>query len=284
MRIAIASGKGGTGKTIVATNLAYLLSRNGKRIAYLDCDVEEPNAHLFFDLEEHYREDVTTPVPKVDMEACNLCGKCGDLCEYGAIVTVGKKVLTFPELCHGCGGCSLVCPQKAISEFPRKIGEIIHLSFKENPNLMITYGLLNVGEAMAVPVIREVKRQPVAANIVIIDSPPGTSCPVIESVKGSDFVMLVTEPTPFGLNDLELAVGMLRELKLPFGILINQVGLGDDRVHRYCAKEKVPILLEIPYSREIAELYSRGTVFLDKLPEYEQMFQNLFQSIEEMAA
>ncbi|MFC1542979.1 ATP-binding protein [Candidatus Neomarinimicrobiota bacterium] len=284
MQIAIASGKGGTGKTIIATNLAYLLSRNGKRIAYLDCDVEEPNAHLFFDIEECNREDVTIPVPKVDMEACNLCRKCSDLCEYGAIITVGKKVLTFQELCHGCGGCSLVCPQEAISELPHKVGEIIHLSFQENPNLTITYGLLDVGEAMAVPVIREVKRQPISADLVIIDSPPGASCPVIESVKESDFVVLVTEPTPFGLNDLELAVGMLKKLGLPFGILINQVGLGDDRVHRYCAKEKIPILLEIPYSREIAELYSRGTVFLAELPEYEQMFQKLYHSIEEMAA
>lgn len=284
MKIAIASGKGGTGKTTVATNLAYLLARNGRRIAYWDCDVEEPNGHLFFDLEEHYREDVTIPVPEVKIEACDFCGKCGDLCEYGAIVVIGEKVLTFPELCHGCGGCSLVCSQEAIIEFPRKIGEVIHLYFKENRNLKITYGLLNVGEAMAVPVIKEVKKQPIDTDFVIIDSPPGTSCPVIESVKGSDFVVLVTEPTPFGLNDLKLAVGILRELKLPFGVVINQVDLGDDRIHHYCSREKITVLMEIPHSREIAKLYSQGTLFLSKLSEYEQMFQDLFQSIEAMAS
>lgn len=280
MKIAIASGKGGTGKTIIATNLAYLLAQNGRQALYLDCDVEEPNGHLFFDLEEKYRQEVTIPVPKVDGDRCDLCGKCGDICQYGAILAVGDKVLTFPELCHGCGGCSLFCPQGAILEFPRKIGEVIHFYSPEHPGLMLTQGLLDIGEAMAVPVIREVKRQSVRANLIIIDSPPGTSCPVVESVKASDFVVLVTEPTPFGLNDLELAVGMVKQLKLPYGVLINQVGLGDDRIHRYCAEEKIPILLEVPYSREIAELYSQGTVLLSKRPEFGQLFQSLYQSIE----
>jgi MinD superfamily P-loop ATPase len=280
MKIAIASGKGGTGKTIVATNLAYLLAKNGQAIVYLDCDVEEPNGHLFFDLEEQSRQEVTIPVPKVAMETCDLCGACGDLCEYSAILTVADKVLIFPELCHGCGGCSLVCPRGAILEFPHKIGEVIHFSAPKNPGLMITHGLLNIGEAMSVPVIREVKRPAAPADHIIIDSPPGTSCPVVESVKGSDFVVLVTEPTPFGLHDLELAVGMVKQLKLPFGVLINQVGLGDDRIHRYCAEEKIPILLEIPYSRKIAELYSRGVVFSSQLPGFQQMLHGLYQTIE----
>jgi MinD superfamily P-loop ATPase len=280
MKLAIASGKGGTGKTMLATNLAYSLARNGKETVYLDCDVEEPNAHLFFHLEERSRQDVTIPVPKVDMERCNLCGDCSDICEYGAITVVGGKVLTFTELCHGCGGCSLVCPQDAILEYPHKIGEVIRFASQEYPGLTISHGLLNVGEAKAVPVIKEVKQQSLPADIIIIDSPPGTSCPVIEAAKGSDFVALVTEPTPFGLNDLKQAVGMIRRINLPFGVVINQVGLGDDRIHRYCAEEKIPVLLEIPYSREIAELYSRGIIFAAQLPEYEPLLRNLYQSIE----
>jgi len=280
MKIAFTSGKGGTGKTTVATNLAYFLAKNGRQITYWDCDVEEPNGYLFFDLEEHYRKSVTIPIPTVNMDACDLCGKCGDFCEYGAIVTLGKKVLTFPELCHGCGGCSLICPQDAILEFPREIGEVIHLSYKGNPNLKFIYGLLNLGEPMAAPIIKKVKLLSNSSDTTIIDSPPGTSCPVIESVKGSDFVVLVTEPTPFGLNDLQLAIEMVEALKLPFGVIINQVGLGDDRVHHYCSERNIPILLEIPYSRQIAELYSRGVLFLTKLPHYEWMFQSFIQSIE----
>ncbi|MCK4659991.1 MAG: ATP-binding protein [Phycisphaerae bacterium] len=276
MKIAIASGKGGTGKTTVATNLAYVASRNGRSVAYLDCDVEEPNGHIFLKPEITHREPVGMLIPRVDEEKCTLCGKCGDICQYSAIVCVGQKVLVYPELCHACGGCWLVCPEDAITEVPREMGV---LESGRAGAVQFVQGTLNIGEAMSPPVIKAVKAAAPEAELVIADAPPGTSCPVIESIRDCDFVLLVTEPTPFGLNDLKLAVEMVRALKLPFGVLINRADVGDRGVHLYCRGEHVKILAEIPDDRRIAEAYSRGELICDALPEYAASFAKLLQDV-----
>jgi len=276
MKIAVASGKGGTGKTTIATNLAFTLSGNGQKVAYLDCDVEEPNGHIFLRPEIEKTESIGVPVPEVDREACSACGECGEICNYSAIVLVGEKVLTFPELCHGCGGCSLVCPEKAIREVPRETGLVEE---GRAGAVHFVHGRLRVGEAMSPPLIRAVKQRTPVEGIAVFDAPPGTSCPVIESVRGADFVLLVTEPTPFGLHDLGLAVEMLRKLQLPFGVIINRSDVGDDRVGEYCEGEEIPVLLEIPDDRRIAEAYSRGEMAVQARPEYRRHFTDLFQTI-----
>ena len=273
MVIAVASGKGGTGKTTVATNLAVTLARRGRTTCYLDCDVEEPNGHIFLKPEITASTSVGVPVPKVDMDRCTGCGKCGDICQYSAIVCINEKVLTFPELCHGCGGCSLVCPEEAISEVPREVG-IVEEGMSDG--VKFVHGRLRVGEAMSPPLIREVKKRVPWEGVAIVDVPPGTSCPVIEAVKGADFVVLVTEPTPFGLNDLELAVGMVRELGLPMGVLINRSDVGDAGVNEYCEREKIELLMEIPDNRKVAEAYSRGEMAVDAVPEWERWFEAIF--------
>ena len=278
MLIAVASGKGGTGKTTIATNLAVTLARRGRTTCYLDCDVEEPNGHIFLKPDITSSSSVGVPVPNVDMGRCTGCGKCGDICQYSAIVCINKKVLTFPELCHGCGGCSLVCPEEAISEVPREVG-IIEEGMSDG--VRFVHGRLRVGEAMSPPLIREVKKKVPVDGIAIVDASPGTSCPVIEAVKGADFVLLVTEPTPFGLNDLELAVGMVRELGLPMGVLINRSDVGDARVNEYCERENIELLLEIPDNRKVAEAYSRGEMAVDAVPEWEQWFEGVFRRLVE---
>jgi len=275
MQIAIASGKGGTGKTTVATNLAHVAAQSGRRVAYLDCDVEEPNGHIFLKPEIEDRQSVGSLIPRVDLGKCTLCGECGEICRYSAIVRVGKKVLVYPELCHGCGGCSLVCAAGAITEVSRTIGT---LETGRAGAIRLVQGLLNVGEAMSPPVIRAVKSMASEADLVIVDAPPGTSCPVIEAIRGADFVILVTEPTPFGFHDLKLAVEMVRALKLPFGVVLNRASLGGRETRSYCAAQRIPILLEIPDDRKLAEAYSRGVMACEALPEYESMFAGLLKS------
>ena len=278
MRIAIASGKGGTGKTTLAANLAMAASRQGRTVAYLDCDVEEPNGHLFLKPDIDKRDLVTTPLPRVVEEACDLCGMCGEICQYSAIVCVGQKVLVYPDLCHGCGGCALVCPKRAIVETPREMG-VVECG-RAGP-VEFVHGLLNVGEAQSPPVIKAVKAGAPDVDWFILDAPPGTSCPVITTVRDCDFVVLVTEPTPFGLNDLVLAVETMRQLELPFGVVINRADVGDDRVTNYCAVERIPVLLEIPDDRRIAEAYSRGELVIDAVPETRALFDRLRVRIEE---
>jgi len=273
MTLAVASGKGGTGKTTVAVNLA--LSQR-KPVQLLDCDVEEPNAHLFLQPEIREREAVRVQVPSVDEERCTSCGECGRICQYHAIVLLKTKPLLFPELCHGCGGCALVCPTGAISETPREVG-MIERGLRGS--VRFAHGRLKVGEAMAVPVIRALKRSTEPCMLTLIDAPPGTSCPVVASLRGSDFVVLVTEPTPFGLNDLVLAVGMVRALELPFGVVINRADIGDSDVLDYCKTQAIPLLLQIPENRRLAEAYSRGEPAVKALPELRPMFETLCEHI-----
>jgi len=273
--ISVASGKGGTGKTTIATNLA--LSLNGS-VQFLDCDVEEPNSHIFLKPDLRENEIVGIPVPEVDASRCTYCGKCGEICQYSAIVVISKNVLTFPELCHGCGGCFLVCPEGAISEKDRQIGVV---EKGEANKIAFVHGRLQIGAAISPPLIKAVKKHVDKAKTVIIDAPPGTSCPVIEAVKESDFCILVTEPTPFGLNDLRLAVEVVRILKIPFGVIINRADEGDEGVKEYCSRENIPILMEIKTERKIAEAYSRGIPIVEIMPEYRKHFQLLFARLEQ---
>ena len=274
MKIAIASGKGGTGKTTIATNLALSLDN----VQLLDCDVEEPDSHLFLNMNLQKIDEVSISIPKVDKQKCDFCGECAKFCQYHALAVVKKKVIFFSELCHGCGGCTLVCQKNAITEEKRVIGVI---EGSNSDNFEFFHGLLNIGEAMATPVIRALKTQIEKEKTVILDSPPGTACPVIESVNETDFVILVTEPTPFGLHDLKLAVEILRTLTIPFGVIINRDGIGDDRVEKYCTEEKIRVLLKIPHDEKIARLYSKGIPFIKQMPEWRDRFQELYKNIEE---
>jgi len=278
MIISVASGKGGTGKTTVAVNLALSL----KNIQFIDCDVEEPNAHIFLKPRITGEKKASILVPDVDEAKCTYCGKCREVCAYHAIAVLpgsdGKKgsVLIFPHLCHGCGACSLLCPQEAIKEVNKEIGVI---EIGEKGDMQFINGRLNIGEAMSPPLIRQVKEYVNSTRTVIIDAPPGTSCPVITAVKGSDFCVLVTEPTPFGLNDLILAVEVLRKLQIPFGVVINRSDLGDGKVDDYCKEASIPVLMRIPFSREIAVSYSEGVPIVEQDASYQDKFINLYLNI-----
>jgi MinD superfamily P-loop ATPase len=278
MIISIASGKGGTGKTLVATSLALSVEDN---IQFLDCDVEEPNAHIFLKPIIDRQEVVAIPIPQVDEAKCTLCGKCAEVCAFNAIAVLPKKVLVFPELCHGCGACSYLCPDSAIAEVGREVG-IVEMG--HSGKIEFIHGKLNVGEAMAPPIIRKVKDNIHPERTVIIDVPPGTSCPVVEAVADSDFCLLVTEPTPFGLNDLALAVEVIRKLGIPCGVVVNRDGVGDNKVEEYCSEEGVPILLRIPLDIEIARLYSQGIPLVQGMPQWQPAFRTLFQEISKIVS
>ncbi len=280
LRIVVASGKGGTGKTTLATNLAATLAGRGMPVAYVDCDVEEPNGHIFLKPEIAAGRPVSIPVPEVDEGRCTLCGACGTACRYSAIVVLPNKVLTFPKLCHGCGGCLLACREGAIREVPRVTGVA-----ERGAAGAVTFrqGRLDVGEAMAPPVIRAVLSETPSDATVVVDAPPGTSCPVIESIKGADVVVLVSEPTPFGLNDLKLAVEMVRQLAIPFGVAVNRAGSGDDALGVWCGQERIPIVLEVPNDRRIAQAYSRGELAIRALPELEGAFLELHGRLQSLA-
>lgn len=273
--IAVASGKGGTGKTTVAVNMALSLGD----VNLIDCDVEEPNVHTLLHPKGLSIEPVKVPMPLIDMDKCTLCAVCANFCEFNAIF-VGKKVLVYPEICHSCGGCSLVCPEGAIEEEPREVGNL-H-STKVN-GIRLVYGELNVGEPIAIPIIKAVKSKIDRKGITILDAPPGTACPVIETMQDSDFVVLVTEPTPFGLHDLSMTVDVIKELDIPHGIVLNRVGIGDDKVKEFCREKGIPILLEIPFDRKIAELYSNGVPFVQEMPDWRERFRRLFEVIKEMS-
>ncbi len=304
MIITVASGKGGTGKTTVAVSLALSITADHRTLTddradpllscnplFLDCDVEEPNAALFLRPTIKERREVGQMIPEVDFEKCTYCGRCAEVCQYHAIAVVGEKVLVFPELCHGCGSCTLNCPTGAIHEVLDVIGTVERgwagpVEFAQ--------GTMNVGEPMAVPIIRQLKQWVIPPDAstglggtpgdrpVILDASPGTACPVVESMRGADFVLMVTEPTPFGLHDLRLAVEVARdELGLPVGVVINRDGVGDQGVDEYCATENIPILMRIPLDRRIAEAYSDGGTLVEALPEYRERFRGLYRRIEE---
>ena len=277
MIISIASGKGGTGKTTVATNLAVAIEGP---VQLLDCDVEEPNAHLFLRPAMEDTRTVTTPIPEIDLDKCDRCGKCAAICRFRAIAIAGNLVLSFPELCHSCGGCLAVCPQGAITEKGRELGV---LETGAVNGIRFVHGRLRVGEAMAPPLIRAVRNASGRNGLTIIDAPPGTSCPVIAAMKDTDFVLLVTEPTPFGLHDLQLAVEAVNILGIPMGLVINRADMGDDKVRAYARAQNIPVLMEIPFDRQIAESYSRGEMFAQVLPEWRNRFRELIGQIETLA-
>jgi len=271
--ITIASGKGGTGKTTVAVNMALSL----ENVQLLDCDVEEPNSHILLQPTIHEIKPVFTKIPVISEELCDYCGKCSKFCAYNALFVAPKTVMVFPELCHSCGGCELVCPKNAITEKERQIGII---KKGEARGVEIVYGELNVGEAMAVPLIRAVKNQMKSDRTVLIDAPPGTACSLVASVHKTDYCILVTEPTPFGLYDLKITVQVLKELGVPMGVVINRAGIGDRKVHEYCEKEGIPLLLEIPFDKKIAELYSRGVPFVTEMPEWKEKLRKMRNMVE----
>lgn len=276
MNISVASGKGGTGKTTIALALATLLSQRGIHAAILDCDVEEPNVNLFLKADIHSVDTVYTPVPSVDEARCNGCGKCEQMCRFSAIVIVGGKPLVLPDMCHSCGGCYRVCPEKAIQEIPKEIGGIEE---GLKGNLHYAGGRLRIGEPMAAPLIKEVKQYACDADVRVIDCPPGTSCSAIESVRGSDYVILIAEPTPFGLNDLQIIVGMLRQIEVGFGVVINKSDIGDDRVYRYCREEAVAVLASIPYSPESASEYASGFYHEAFIERFSAEFDSIITSV-----
>jgi len=278
MNIAVASGKGGTGKTTVAVNLAVFLARSGENVVYADCDVEEPNGHIFLKPRIDDERKALLSYPVVDTERCIACGKCQAICEFNAIVLIGESPLVFPDLCHACGGCVHVCPVNAVSEEQRDIG-IVETGASDA--LIFIQGRLNIGQVLSPPLIKEVKRSIPGAECTIIDCPPGTSCPVITALSGADFVLLVTEPTPFGLHDLKLAVEAVQSLGIPHGVFINRFDLGDAETVSFCRTKGVPVIGKIPDDTRIARTYSEGGLVIDALPEYNEVFSSLFAGIRE---
>lgn len=305
MRIVVASGKGGTGKTTVATSLA-LAAADRKSVRVLDCDVEAPNAALFLRPTMEERKEVGILLPVVDEALCTYCGKCAEVCEYHAIAVIGKNMLIFPELCHGCGSCMRLCPEQAISERLDVMGVLESGSTASGVDF--ARGVMNVGEPMAVPIIRELKKwnavslraqakqsppsgeialgksaprtsSPQGNAVEIRDAPPGASCPVVETMRGADFAILVTEPTPFGLHDLKQVVNIARELNIPAGVVINRDGIGDDAVEKYCAENELPILMKIPMKRRFAEAIASGKTLVEAAPEYRAAFRAMLETI-----
>ncbi len=271
--MAIASGKGGTGKTTVAVNLALAW---GQPVRLLDCDVEEPNVHLFLSSGVRAQHPVTVPVPRIAMDLCDGCGVCADVCEFNAIAMAAGSPMVFEELCHGCGGCMRVCPMEAIEEVPRRIGVVEQWTYG---SVEAIAGRLDVGVPTAPPLIRAVTDHVAESGVTIIDAPPGTSCPVVTAIRNVDYVLLVAEPTPFGLHDLKLSVDVLRMLGMTFGVVINRADIGDDRTRQFCQESKIPIVMTIPNDRRIAEVYSRGELVVEQLPEYRQQYADLASRI-----
>lgn len=283
MKIAIASGKGGTGKTTISTSLALTLHSSGKSISFFDCDVETPNAHLFLNPVFTKEEDVSILIPKIDEDLCIACGKCVEVCEFNAILLLGSSPLVFPNLCHGCGSCTAMCPTEAISEIPNIIGKIQQGETQEG--IPFNNGVLNIGEPMAVPIISQlIKTNGKETQYKIYDSPPGTSCSVVEICQSADFVLLVTEPTPFGLHDLKLAVQLTQVLSKPTGVIINRDGIGNDSIEKYCNENNIPILLRIPYNRKISEATALGVNLIEIIPEIKSQYLEMIDKITNLVA
>jgi len=281
--ISVLSGKGGTGKTTVAVNLALSMAEKGRRIL-VDADVEEPNAALYLNpvMEAGKVLPVTVPVPEIDLAKCNYCGRCADFCQYNALAVIKGTVLTFPELCHGCGGCTLVCQAGAIREVSREIGTVTK---GMSGSLEVWQGRLNIGEPFAVPVTRSLKEGLSGLDgevAVIIDAPPGAACTVVEAIRGSDFALLVTEPTPFGQHDLDIAVKLVKQMGIPSGVIINRSGSDNRLIEELCDRHDVPVLLTIPFSTRLAELGARGIPFSRVIPGWQKKFDRLYQAVKEL--
>uniref|UniRef100_A9A6I4 Cobyrinic acid ac-diamide synthase n=1 Tax=Methanococcus maripaludis (strain C6 / ATCC BAA-1332) TaxID=444158 RepID=A9A6I4_METM6 len=280
MNISILSGKGGTGKTTISTNLSVLLSENHEKVQYLDFDVEEPNGFIFLKPVIEAEKKVFKKVPKIDKDLCNNCGECSRLCKFNAISITPNNSTVFEKLCHSCGLCYIACPMQAISEISREIGKIDSGKSEKNPNLSVCRGILTIGEPSGVPVISELKKCLDEKSINILDAPPGSSCSVINTVEDSDYSILVTEPTKFGLHDLKIAVEVLRYLKIPFGVLINKSDEFDSIIENYCKDEKIDILGKIPFSRNIANKYSKGDILIHSDAEFTKNLQNIASEFE----
>ena len=276
LSLAIASGKGGTGKTTIAVNLALTFEKENTPVQLLDCDVEEPNAHLFLEPVLTHKQSIGIPVPSIDLDKCSFCGRCAEVCAFNALAVLKDNVMILNELCHGCGSCAYLCPEKAITENDRPIG-VVESGMVNS--LSFAHGVLNPGEAMSPPLINAVKTLISSDMLTIIDAPPGTSCPVVAAVSDCDFCLLVTEPTPFGLNDLDLAYQMITKLGVPAGVIINRSDIGDGEVEAYCSKKNLPILQKIPWNLEAARYYARGESAVNHLPEWQGLFKELYRNI-----
>ncbi len=275
MKIAVLSGKGGTGKTTVSASLAAAI----EKCQYIDCDVEEPNGALFLNPQIARVSSVEVAVPTVDTSKCNGCGRCAKVCQFHAISVVKGKVLLFPELCHHCGACMIACPQSAISETGREIGVI-----ESDEESLFIQGRLHIGEPVTIPVIQGLKKRMRDDVPVILDCSPGASCTVVQTITGCDYCILVTEPTPFGLHDLKIAAALVQKMDIPFGVVINKAMEGDGSVQQYCCGQGITVLMEIPFSRDIAENYSRGVLPVKGNSEWRDRFISLYKAIEGGAA
>jgi MinD superfamily P-loop ATPase len=283
MRIAVTSGKGGTGKTTVATSLALSLAGEYD-VAFIDCDVEAPNAHIFLQPILTEQQDAVILIPKIDAKVCTLCGKCVEVCQFHALAKIGSSILTFPQLCHGCGSCTWNCPVGAITEVPNPIGVLESGTTPEG--IPFSHGVLKISEPMATPIIRQLKRKALSPDdtLTILDSPPGASCSVVETLRGMDFALLVTEPTPFGLHDLKQITGILEEFNIPAGVVINRDGIGDNQTDDFLARQNIPVLMRIPFSLEIAAGLSAGTPLIKIDPALRQDFLNVYAQAAQIVA
>ncbi len=271
MKIAVLSGKGGTGKTTVSTNLAFI-----SKLPLFDTDIEEPNSHIFLKNNIINEKSVYMNYPKIHMEKCNLCGECGDFCKFNAVIPARNTVLVFEESCHDCGGCGIICKQKAISWEKREIGKIF--TGKTYFDSDTVYGKLNIGEMSGVRIIKKMYKDAKYKDF-LIDCPPGTACTTVAAVEEADFAIIVTEPSPFGLSDMKLVVKLLKDIKIPFGIVVNKAEDDETELKKYCLSENITILGEIPFSRKIAENYSKGEIISDVLPEYRKYYENIWKKV-----
>lgn len=271
MKIAVLSGKGGTGKTTVSSSLAFI-----SKMLLIDTDIEEPNSHIFLKGNVENIKSVYTRFPEVNMEKCNLCGECGEFCKFNAIIPAKKRVIVFGEACHDCGGCEIVCKNGAISWEKREIGKIF--TGKTHFNSINKYGKLNIGEMSGVKIIKEIYKNTVEKDF-LIDCPPGTACTTVSAVEVADFAIIVVEPSPFGLSDMKLVVQLLRDMKIPFGVVINKFDEDENIVKKYCDDEKIEIIGTIPFDRKIAEAYSKGEIIADALSEYRENFETILKRV-----